>query len=102
MADDLLVIDASMTVAVLLAGPDGFAVFGDADLVAPPLLWPEVRSALYQIGWRGHLSQGEVTAAHAELSTCPILLDCRLVTLERRLRDRVDDPARVIGPTELA
>lgn len=63
-----------MAVAALLAGPDGFAVFNGAELVAPPLLWPEVRSALHQIRWRGHLSKDEVTTAHSRLYTCPVLV----------------------------
>jgi indolepyruvate ferredoxin oxidoreductase alpha subunit len=47
----MLVIDA--TVAFDAAqGPDGFAVFGAEELVAPPLMWSEARSALHEAMWR--------------------------------------------------
>lgn len=35
----------------------GFEPFGDEELVAPPLLWPEARSALHVALWRGLVTQ---------------------------------------------
>lgn len=50
----MLVIDAS--VALPASGsPHGFEVFGD-DLIAPPLLWSEVRSVLHEAAWRRDIS----------------------------------------------
>jgi predicted nucleic acid-binding protein len=50
----VLVLDAS--VAITASGsPDGFDVLGD-ELVAPPLLWSEVRSVLHEAAWRGDVS----------------------------------------------
>jgi len=136
VAAEQLVVDASVALAALLSGDRGFAAFVGHRLVAPPLLWPEARSALHQLSWRGDLPSEEVTSAHARLSGCPIrarnpdglgpaawaiadrygwaktydaeyvalaeLLGSRMITLDRRLRDRVADPTMVIGPTELA
>ena len=51
----MLVIDAS--VALPASGsPDGFEFFAE-DLVAPPLLWSEVRSALHEAAWRRDVSR---------------------------------------------
>jgi predicted nucleic acid-binding protein len=51
----VLVIDASIA---LTAGgsPGGFEYFADA-LIAPPLLWSEVRSALHETMWRREISE---------------------------------------------
>jgi len=50
----VLVLDASVAVTACLAF-DGFAVFESEQLVAPPLLWPESRSALHVMAFRGEL-----------------------------------------------
>lgn len=50
----MLVLDAS--VAVTASGsPEGFDLLGD-ELVAPSLLWSEVRSVLHEAAWRGDVS----------------------------------------------
>jgi predicted nucleic acid-binding protein len=50
----MLVIDAS--VALPASGsPAGFDIFRE-DLIAPPLLWSEVRSALHEAAWRRDVS----------------------------------------------
>ena len=55
----LLVVDAN--VVIIAATSAGFAELDQVDLVAPPLLWPEVRSALHTALVRGRVS--EITAA---------------------------------------
>jgi len=50
-----LVVDANVVVAASTAD-EGFARFGPEELVAPPLLWSEARSALHVGLWRGQLS----------------------------------------------
>lgn len=51
----MLVIDAS--VALPASGsPEGFEVLRD-ELVAPPLLWSEVRSVLHEAAWRRDVSE---------------------------------------------
>ena len=55
----LLVVDANVVLAA--ATSNGFAELEQADPVAPPLLWPEARSALHTALVRGRIS--EVTAA---------------------------------------
>lgn len=52
----MLVVDASVAVFAL-AGEGGFEELGDADLVAPPLLWPETRSALHRAVWFGAIQR---------------------------------------------
>ena len=59
----MLVIDASVALPAS-ASPAGFEVFRD-DLVAPPLLWSEVRSVLHEALWRGDISS-EQTARSLE------------------------------------
>ena len=55
----LLVVDANVVIAA--ATSNGFAGLEPSDPVAPPLLWPEARSALHTALVRGRIS--EVTAA---------------------------------------
>ncbi len=65
----MLVIDAN--VAVVASGvEDGFRSFGRHELVAPPLLWSEVRSALHEAMWRREVDadQTEVALARFERS----------------------------------
>jgi len=49
--------------------PNGLDLFRGEDLVAPPLLWPEVRSALHESVWRGVLSATLAAAALRELDS---------------------------------
>jgi predicted nucleic acid-binding protein len=51
----MLVIDASVALPAS-AAPKGFEFFHD-DLVAPPLLWSEVRSVLHEAAWRRDVSE---------------------------------------------
>lgn len=51
----MLVIDASVALPAS-ASPDGFQLFRE-DLVAPPLLWSEVRSVLHEAVWRHDVSE---------------------------------------------
>lgn len=47
----MLVVDASAALDAC-THVDGFDAFGEHRLVAPPLLWSEVRSALHEAVWR--------------------------------------------------
>jgi predicted nucleic acid-binding protein len=49
-----IVVDATVVVNACLADA-GFRVFRRERLIAPPLLWPEVRSALHQSAYRGDI-----------------------------------------------
>lgn len=51
----MLVIDASIALPASGA-PDGFDIF-DEELIAPPLLWSEVRSVLHETAWRHDISE---------------------------------------------
>lgn len=52
----MLVLDANVVLAA--AARDGdFSLFGLEELVAPPLLWPEARSALHVSLYRGLISK---------------------------------------------
>ena len=61
----MLVLDANVVLAAS-AREGGFQPFGDEELVAPPLLWPEARSALHVALWRGLVS---VQVAERSLDT---------------------------------
>src|SRR5206468_3922625 len=80
-----LVVDTSVVVATLLAA----ARLPDDDLVAPPLLWPETRSALHEIGWRGAAPRSDVDAAVRGLPDIPVgqLDDARLGPEAWRIAD---------------
>jgi predicted nucleic acid-binding protein len=51
----LLVVDANFAVAACTA-EDGFREFESEELVAPPLMWPEFRSAVHEAVWRRAVS----------------------------------------------
>jgi predicted nucleic acid-binding protein len=57
----VLVIDASVALPAS-ASPGGFDVFRE-ELVAPPLLWSEVRSVLHEAAWRRDLSRKQATSS---------------------------------------
>jgi len=130
----MLVVDASVVVPSCWAD-DGFQPYSGEELVAPSLLWPEVRSSLHEGVWRGDLDAADAIAAHGRLGRAPIeartpvelgeeawriadelgwaktydaeyvalatLLDCRVVTLDMRLRRGADRLGFVVTPTEL-
>lgn len=130
----MLVVDASVAVPACTTF-DGFGRFGTEELVAPPLLWSEVRSALHEAQWRREIDQQEardslavLESGHVRVRTHPLLgetawqiadsfgwaktydaeyvalaqlLNCRLVTLDGRLRRGADRLGFVIGPLEL-
>jgi predicted nucleic acid-binding protein len=54
-----LVVDANVVFAIA-AAPRGLEVLGGEEPAAPPLLWPEVRSALHVARWRGLLDDTDV------------------------------------------
>jgi predicted nucleic acid-binding protein len=61
----VLVVDASVVVEASL-GIRRLADLGE-DLVAPPLLWPEARSAIRQGHWRGVVTTEQAWAARQAL-----------------------------------
>jgi predicted nucleic acid-binding protein len=52
---------------------DGFGLFGDQDLVAPPLLWSETTAVLHELQWRRQISEQLASAAFEALVTAPIV-----------------------------
>ncbi|MGI8972731.1 MAG: type II toxin-antitoxin system VapC family toxin [Gaiella sp.] len=66
-----LVVDASVAVPACLSSA-GFSVLADDDLVAPPLLWSEARSALHELAWRGEITAGDGEEARDALEEAPI------------------------------
>jgi predicted nucleic acid-binding protein len=51
-----LVVDANVAMAAGTS-KNGFSALADSDLVAPPLLWPEVRSSLHVASERGVIAR---------------------------------------------
>jgi len=67
----MLVIDA--TVAFDAAQfENGFRVFGSERLVAPRLMWSEVRSSLHESVWRGEISAEQGRAALRAVHDGPV------------------------------
>ena len=129
----MLVVDASVVVEASL-GIRRLADLGE-DLVAPPLLWPEARSAIRQGHWRGVVTAEQARAARQALAGAAVdmrdhpelgeeswriadvlgwaktydaeyialasILDCRLVTIDGKLRRGADRLGFVVGPLEL-
>ena len=63
-------VDASVVVSAVFAGR-GLEHL-PRDVIAPPLLWSEARSAIRLAGWRGQLSAAGADTAHERLLTVPI------------------------------
>jgi predicted nucleic acid-binding protein len=51
----MLVVDAAVAFEAVQTA-DGFRVFDPEELVAPPLMWSETRSALHESMWRREMS----------------------------------------------
>ncbi len=67
----MLVVDASVAVTACLAS-DGFSFLDGEQLVAPPLLWPESRSALHMMAFRGDEPPEIARAAAQVLDSAPV------------------------------
>jgi len=65
------VVDASAAFAAAVA-PAGFDRFDGDVPVAPPLLWPEVRSALYEAASRGEISSRAARESLRAIESGPI------------------------------
>jgi predicted nucleic acid-binding protein len=50
----------------------GFDYFGDEKLFAPPLMWPEFRSALHEARWRDEITAAEAESTLAALESAPV------------------------------
>jgi len=130
----MLVVDASVVIRAC-AAPEGFALLADSELLAPALLWSEVRSALHEAACRGEVASDRAAKVLRALDDSPVrlraheslgpeawrvadelgmaktydaeyvalarLLECRLVTLDGRLRRGADRLGFVVGPSEL-
>lgn len=68
----MLVVDASVTLAAVAAGPQAFADLRDPDLVAPPLMWSEARSVLHELARRGELGAADARRLRRALDRAPI------------------------------
>ncbi|MGH2739237.1 MAG: type II toxin-antitoxin system VapC family toxin [Actinomycetota bacterium] len=71
----MLVLDANVFLAAAALG-GGFELFGREQLVAPPILWPEVRSSLHTAVLRELISR-EVAERSLELLDAGILRERR-------------------------
>ncbi|MGH2711112.1 MAG: type II toxin-antitoxin system VapC family toxin [Actinomycetota bacterium] len=67
----MLVVDASVAIPAC-SSPEGFEFFGGEELVAPPLLWSESRSALHEAMWRREISKDQAERSLAALEKAPI------------------------------
>lgn len=68
----MLVVDPTVVLAACAAEGDGFAVFADPDLVAPPLMWSEARSVLHEMARRGELSAAEARRMRRAVDRAPV------------------------------
>ena len=64
-------LDASVAFPSALAA-DGFAELAGEELVAPPLMWSETRSALRLRAWQGVIEPAEAREAHERLERAPV------------------------------
>jgi predicted nucleic acid-binding protein len=135
----VLVLDASIVVELSLdrIGSGATDALGQEELVAPPLLWSEVPSALHELAFREEISQaladwalkrflagdihvderrpdeltrtawqladnlGWAKTYDAEYVALAKILNCRLVTIDGRLKRGADRLGFVVTPEEL-
>lgn len=67
----MLVVDASVALSASFSA-EGFRELPDDELVAPPLMWPEARSALHELTWRGEVGADDAAATRTRLEACPV------------------------------
>jgi predicted nucleic acid-binding protein len=67
----VLVLDASIVLPDCLA-ERGFDYLADDALVAPPVMWSEVRSGLHEATWRRDIGERTGMRAHDHLLAAPI------------------------------
>ena len=67
----MLVVDASYAVGAC-GIPGGFSLLRRDQLVAPPLMWSEVRSALHEAAWRGEIADDDAAEAQRRLLEAPV------------------------------
>jgi predicted nucleic acid-binding protein len=67
----LLAVDASVVLEACLADR-ALAPLADHELIAPPLLWSEVTSALHELRWRGVVDETMADAARRRLAEAEI------------------------------
>jgi indolepyruvate ferredoxin oxidoreductase alpha subunit len=67
----MLVIDASVAVTAGLASA-GFEQLAEEQLVAPPLLWSEARSALHELLRRREITREDAQAARRRVEQAPV------------------------------
>jgi predicted nucleic acid-binding protein len=65
----VLVVDAGVALGLSLGG---LGPLGREELVAPPFMWSEARSALHEAAWRGEVDAEDAEAALAVLDVLPI------------------------------
>lgn len=87
----MLVVDASVALPAS-ASRNGFDVFGAEELVAPPLLWSESRSALHEALFRREISAVQALRTLEALDRAPIR-----ARTQRRLSRRAWDLANEMG-----
>ena len=87
----MLVVDASVALPAC-ASPHGFDLFGTEELVAPPLLWSESRSALHEALLRRDISAVQAFRALDALDHAPIR-----PRTQRQLSRRAWDLANEMG-----
>lgn len=66
-------IDSSVAIRSSLQG--GFMAVGSWQLLAPPLLWSEVRSSLHEARWRREIDEQDVVAARDAFRSLGIVRD---------------------------
>ncbi len=66
-----LVLDASVVLPAC-GRPDGFGEFEREQLVAPPLMWSEARSALHEALWRREVARPQAERALDRLEAAPV------------------------------
>ncbi len=87
----MIVIDASSALGASM-GQRGFAAFRREPLVAPPLLWSEVRSALHEAAWRGDIPGDRAREVLRRFEDVPIQMKT-----STRLAERAWDIADRLG-----